>query len=218
VTDQEKNIYNTYLATTRSRQNKPFKIRKDFEDLKDKQLVTRLTNFFKRYPHIKPYDFFTAPYEIYPDTAHLELSYFLTRAAIKVYSLYQQKLKDVSPDLQIEDIRKSLQYIGSFCLKNKIQLEDYLTHKTGCIYTWMMHYREHYVNIYSLFEVGDISSFLTKVSNEEKKIFVDDLQKTIGVFKIRYHNSATTKALVKSGTEKIKKFLKESLNVSQNNR
>jgi hypothetical protein len=82
----------------------------------------------------------------------------------------------------------------------------------------MMHYREHYVNIYSLFEVGDISSFLTKVSNEEKKIFVDDLQKTIGVFKIRYHNSATTKALVKSGTEKIKKFLKESLNVSQNNR
>ena len=218
MTDQEKHIYNTYLATTRSRQNKPFKTRKDFEDLKDKHLVVRLTNFFKRYPHINPQEFFAAPYEIQPDTAHLEISYFLTRAAIKSYSLYQQKLKDVSPDLQIEDIRKSLQYIGSFCLKNRILLEEYLTHKTGCIYTWMMHYREHYTNIYSLFEVGDIVSFLNKVSNEEKKILVDDLQKTIGVFKIRYHNSSSARTFVRDGTDKIRKFLKESLNISANSR
>lgn len=213
MTDLEKQIYNSYLATTRSQQDKPFKLRKDFNNFKDIALVQRLSSFFKRYPHIKPEAFFKAPYEIYPDTTHLDLSYFLTRAAIKSYSLYQQKIKDVSPDLQIEDIRKSLQYIGSFCLKNKIFLEDYLNHKTGCIYSWMMHYREHYINIYSLFELGDIVSFLNKITNEEKRIFVDDLQKTIGTFKVRYHNSKTTKLLVKEGTNKIKNFLKENLTI-----
>jgi hypothetical protein len=211
VTDREKQIYNTYLATTRSQQGKPFKLRKDFDDLKSQNLVTRLTNFFNKYPHITPEDFFKAPYEIHPDTAHLDISYFLTRAAIKTYSLYQQKIKDTSPDLQIEDIRKSLQFIGSFCLKNKILVEDYLNHKTGCIYSWMMHYREHYINIYSLFEMGDISSLLVKISNDEKKILVDDLQQTIGTYKGRYFKSSLTKKLVKEGTEKISKFLKNNL-------
>lgn len=213
MTEQEKQIYNTYLATTRSQQGKPFKLRKDFEDLKSLPLVVRLTNFFKRYPHIVPHEFFKAPYEIYPDTEHLDISYYLTRAAIKAYSLYQQKLKDTSPETQIEDIRKSLQYIGSFCIKNKLQLEDYIYHKTGCIYSWMLHYREHYINIYSLFEMGDLTSLLNRVSMEEKKILVDDLQQTIGTFKVRYFKSAPTKKFVKEGTDKIKKFLKESLTV-----
>ena len=214
MTEQEKQIYNTYLATTRSQQNKPFKLRKDFEDLKSQPLVSRLTNFFNRYPHIAPQEFFKAPYEIHPDTEHLDISYFLTRAAIKAYSLYQKKLKDSSPESQIEDIRKSLQYIGSFCLKHKLHIEDYLYHKSGCIYSWMMHYREHYINIYSIFEMGDISSILNKVSNEEKKILVDDLQQIIGTYKVRYFNSAKTKKFVKEGTDKIKNFLKQSLTQS----
>ena len=197
MTDQEKQIYNTYLATTRSQQNKPFKL--------------RLSLFFKKYPHIKPDEFFKAPYQVYPDTAHLDISFFLTRAAIKSYSLYQQKIRDTSPDLQLEDIRESLKFIGSFCLKNKILIENYLFHKTGCIYTWMMHYREHYINIYSLFEIGDLSSALIKISLEEKKILVDDLQQTIGTYKFRYFNSSSAKKLVQEGTEKIKKFLKEAL-------
>ena len=211
MTDKEKQIYNTYLATTRQSQNKPFKLRENFEDFKNNQTLTRLTNFFGRYPHIKPQDFFKAPYEVQPDTAHLELSYFLTRAAIKAYSLYQQKIKNTSPESQLEDIRKSLQFIGSFCLKNRILLEDYLNHKTGCIYSWMMHYREHYINIYSIFELGDVMNVLNKISTEEKKILVDDLQSTVGTFKIRYFNSQATKNFVQEGTKKIKNFLKENL-------
>lgn len=211
MTDKEKYIYNAYLATTRQCQSKPFKLRENFENFKSSQTLTRLTNFFERYPHIKPQDFFKAPYEVHQDTEHLDISYFLTRAAIKTYSLYQQKIKNTSPETQLEDIKKSLQFIGSFCLKNKIFLEDYLYHKTGCIYSWMMHYREHYINIYSIFEMGDIMSILNKISEEEKRILVDDLQTTVGTFKIRYFKSHITKNLVQEGTKKIKNFLKENL-------
>jgi len=211
VKEQEKRIYNTYLAVTRSKQNKPFKLRENFNDFantKDYLFVNRLTNFFNRYPHINIQEFFAAPYERYPDTAHLEVQYYLTRAAIKAYSLFQKKLHDVSPDNQIESIRKSLQFIGSFCLKNKIQLENYLFHKTGCIYSWMMHYREHHTNIYSLFELGDLNSILLSIAKDEKELLVDDLQQIVTKFKTRYHTSKNAKVFVKEGTERIKKFLK----------
>lgn len=214
MTEYEKQIYNTYLATTRSKQNKPFTLRKDFTDIKEAPIIRRISNFFKKYPHIKPSEFFAAPYEIHTDTGHLGIDYYLTRPAIKCYSLYQKKLQDVSPDLQIEDIRKSFQFIGSYCLRNRLQLHEYLTHKSGCIYAWMMHYREHNINIYSLFELGDLLTFLSKVSADEKAILTDDLQQTITKFKVRYFNSAAVKAFVREGTDKLKKFLKNSLTAS----
>lgn len=218
MTLQEKQIYNTYLATTRSRQNKPFKLRENFNDFKETKefvYVNRLKNFFNRYPHININQFFAAPYEIYPDTAHLDIQYYLTRPAIKAYSLYQKKIQEVSPDLQIEDIRKSFQFIGSFCLKHQLQLWDYVNYKTGCIYTWMMHYREHHINVYSLFEITDLTASLNVVSADERVLFTDDLQQTIIKFKTRYHNSTTAKHFVKAGTEKLKRFLKESLQITK---
>lgn len=213
MTEQEKNIYNTYIATTRSKQNKPFKIRKDFakfEEQKCYSYVKRLVQFFNRYPHIKSNDFFAAPYEIYPDTEYVGIDYYLTRAAIKAYSLYQKKLQDVSPEAQIELVRSSFQFIGSFCIRNKIQLNEYLEHKTGCIYTWMAHYREHHINIYSLFEMGDVLTQLNKISKDERELLLDNLQQTIVKFKVRYHNSETIKKFVREGTDRLKKFLNHS--------
>lgn len=210
MTEQEKFIYNTYIAVTRSKQNKPFKLRKDFakfEEQKCYPYLKRLVTFFNKYPHIKPQDFFTAPYDIHSDTTHVGIDFYISRAAIKVYSLYQKKLQDISPENQIESVRSSLQYIGSFCIRNKLKLHEYLEHKTGCIYTWMMHYREHHVNIYSLFEMGDILSCLKNTEKDEKALFVDDLQQTIVKFKVRYHSSETIKRFVREGTDRLKKFL-----------
>lgn len=212
--DKEKAVYNSYIAVTRSKQNKPFKLRKDFETFDTTPqyaYIVRLANFFNRYPHIKIQEFFEAPYSIYPDTAHLSLQYYLTRPAIKAYSLYQQKKQDVSPDSQIESIRDSLQFIGSFCIKNKLQLYEYTHHKTGCIYTWMMHYREHHINIYSLFEMCDILTQISQTAPDEKEILLDNLQQNITKFKTRYFTSITAKKFVKEGTEKLNKFLSSCL-------
>ena len=215
MTEQEKHIYNNYLIVTRSKQGKPFKVRKDFDKFEENKCysyVKRLCSFFNRYPHIKVKEFFEAPYEIYSDTQHVSIDYYLTRAAIKAYSLYQKKIQDLSPDHQIESIRSSLQHIGSFCMRNNLTLEQYVHHKTGCIYTWMLHYREHQINIYSLFEMGDILSIVSNTPTDERELLTDDLSKVITTFKTRYTTSSTAKQFVKEGTNRLKRFLKESLN------
>lgn len=214
MTEQEKHVYNNYLIVTRSKQGKPFRVRKDFEKFEEQKCysyVKRLCAFFNRYPHIKIKEFFEAPYNIYSDTQHLSIDYYLTRAAIKSYSLYQKKLQDTSPDHQIESIRASLQFIGSFCMRNNLPLEQYIYHKTGCIYTWMLHYREHNINIYSLFEMGDVLSIVSKAPKDERELLTDDLNKIITTFKMRYVSSNTAKQFVREGTICLKKFLKESL-------
>lgn len=213
MTEKEKQIYNTYIVAVRSKQNKPFKIRKDFAKFEEEKCypyVKRLTAFFARYPHIVPKEFFEAPYVIHMDNTHINIDYYLSRAAIKVYSLYQKKLQDSSPESQIEFIRSSFQYIGMFCLKNKITLNEYLHHKTGCIYSWMLHYREHHISIYSLFELGDVLDIISTVPGDEKVLLLDDLQQTIAKFKVRYYNSLTVKQFVKEGTTKINDFLNKS--------
>jgi hypothetical protein len=210
VTEKEKLIYNTYLIVSRSQKNQPFKIRKDFTKLDNKTnfIIKKLYLFFSKYSHIDIKEFFTAPYEMYTQDDYIPLNFYITRKAIKLYTLFKQKQEELSPDKQIEEIKKSFQYIGSFCLKNKILLEDYLHHKTGCIYTWMLHYKEHYINVYSLFELGDICKFLTEVSTDEKDILLNNLHNNIAKFKTRYYNSTSTKIYVKQATDSIKKFLK----------
>lgn len=210
MTQKEQIIYNTYLIVSRTIKNKPFKIRKDFTtlDKKTQVILKKLYLFFNKYSHIDIADFFKAPYDILDQKEYIPLEYYLSRKAIKYYSLYKQKQEDTSPDKQIEDIKKSLQYIGSFCLKHKLQLEDYLHHKTGCINVWMLHYKEHNINIYSLFELGDICKILQEISIDEKDIFLNNLHNNIAKFKNRYYNSSITKNYVKQATDRIRKYLK----------
>jgi hypothetical protein len=97
-----------------------------------------------------------------------------------------------------------------FCLKNRIPLESYLNHRTGNMPTWMQHYREHHVNPYVLFELGDLNTFRT-LDEDERVIWSGDFFERIDVYKTRYYNSEKTKHLVKEAVKKIKEFLKKEL-------
>ena len=209
MTQLEQNIYNTYIAVSRSKQNKPFTLRKDFEKIEPSQALytKKIALFLQRYPHIKLQDFIQAPYEIYPNEQMFLLQYYTTRAAIKSYSLYIKKKEDLSPVNQLESIRESLHYIGMFCIKNKIKLHEYLYHKTGCINSWMLHYKEHHINIYSLFELGDIQKICMQVAADEQKLLTENLIENIGKFKTRYYNTPTVKDFVRQGLKKIESFL-----------
>ena len=70
ITEREKFIYNTYLRVHRTKQNKPFRYRKQFDDFQDNENyihVKKLGAFFKKFSHIEPEVFFNAPYNLYPD-------------------------------------------------------------------------------------------------------------------------------------------------------
>ena len=106
MTSQEKHIYNSYLRISRSRQNKPFKLRKDFskfEDDKNYKYVVKLNNILSRNKSIQLEDFLSAPYEIYGDD-HFDLKFYTTQRAINVYVTYTKKR--MSDDIDNEGVTK----------------------------------------------------------------------------------------------------------------
>lgn len=95
MTGIEKQIYNSWLATTRSQQNKPFKIRKDwsgFEKKPEYMYVKKLAKLFNIYDNIKIDDWFKAPYYIYPEKIQYDLKSYTLMKQYNTYRLYLQKI------------------------------------------------------------------------------------------------------------------------------
>ena len=94
MTEFEKRVYNTWLATTRSRCDKPFKIRKQwsgFESKPEYLYVKKLAKLFRRYDNIDINEWFEAPYEIYPEKVQYDLKIYTLMKQYNTYRLYIQK-------------------------------------------------------------------------------------------------------------------------------
>lgn len=204
-------IYNNFLKNLRFGQ--PFKYRKDFSDLPQEtsHLLIKLENFFVKYHHIKIDEFFEAPRKLHPDEKYPHLNFFTTRAAIKAYSIYKKQKEDENPEKQFDDIKESLKFIGMFCFKNKLSLKDYLKHKNGYMPSWILHYKEHKINPYSIMELGSFYDVFSLITEEERVLYSNTLLEKMETFKLRYHSSFKTKNYVKELTEKIENFLKKEL-------
>jgi hypothetical protein len=121
-----------------------------------------------------------------------------------------KKKEDESPEKQLDKIKESFHFVAMFCLKNRIQIDDYLNHKTRSMPTWMQHYREHNVNPYALIGLGNLDRF-RMMNEEERIIWSGDFFDRIDSYKTRYYTSEKTKTLVKEAIKKIKEFLKKEL-------
>jgi hypothetical protein len=210
LTQNEKDIYNCFLKHFRN--GLPYQPRKDFSDINPSVGVQlrRLSSFFSKFPHISYNDFFGAPTALHPDEKCPPLNFFTTRPAIKAYSLSMKKQEDESPEKQIDKIKESFHFIAMFCLKNGIDLDQYLNHKTKNMPTWMQHYREHNVNPYALLGLGDLNRF--KPSNEEERYFwAGDFFDRIDAYRSRFFANEKTKTFVKEAIVKIKNFIKKEL-------
>jgi len=210
ITKQEENIYNSFLRAYR--QGQPFKYRKDFSDLSPTTILSlkKLSAFFNKFKHISPDMFFNAPNILHPNERPQPINFFITRAAIKTYSLAMKKQEDESPEKQIDKIKDGLHFIAMFCLKNKIGLENYISFKIGNMPIWMQHYREHSINPYCLMELGNVSKF-KNLSEDERILWTNDFFEKFDSFKTRYHNSPKTKSIVREATKKIQEFLNKEL-------
>ena len=196
LTKHEENIYNCFLKAYRKGQ--PFQPRKDFSRITPTILLSlkKLNAFFAKFKH--------------PDEPCPHIDFFITRTAIRAYSLSIKKREDESPEKQSEKIKESIRFIAMFCLKNRILLDEYLKFKVANMPVWMQHYREHTVNPYSLMEIGSIDTF-KNLAEDEKALWAGDFFEKIDCYKTRYHNSPKTKFLVREATKKIKDFLKKEL-------
>lgn len=209
ITKTEEIIYNTYLKNLRK--NQPFKYRKDFSTLDNKTRIElyKLKNFFNKFKHIEPDFFFDSFRFVYPNDNFPPLHFFTTRKAIKCYSLHKKHIEDSSPDNQLETIKNSLVFIGTFCVQSKISFEKYIQHKTLCMPTWTQHYRENKVNIYSLLSIDSLNDFYS-FSEEEKSFWAPYLSNNLEPFKIRLHN-CKSKIKIQNWVKHIKNFVDKEL-------
>ena len=94
MTTFEQHVYNSWLATTRSRCGKPFKLRKKWDGFEDKieyLHVKKLAKLFNRYDNIDINEWFEAPYTIYNDKIQYDLKYYTLMKSYTTYKLYLQK-------------------------------------------------------------------------------------------------------------------------------
>lgn len=160
ITEKEKSIYNCFLKHFRN--GEPYQIRKNFDNLSPNIILDlkKISNLFNKFPNINWDDFFGSYTFINPNDNCPNLNFFTTRAAIKYYNLAKQKKELSDPKNQIDKILEGFKFIGMFCLKQNIKLEDYLKHKNGLTYSWIKHYNENLVNPYCLISLGDIEEII----------------------------------------------------------
>tara|TARA_Y100000310_G_scaffold197205_1_gene197294 strand:- start:3343 stop:4035 length:693 start_codon:yes stop_codon:yes gene_type:complete len=214
VTEQEKYIYNTYLRVYRTKQNKPFKYRKNFDNFDEYEYyvyIKKLGLFFKKFSHISVDNYFSAPYELYPeDNTAYDLTFYGSPRAIKVYSLYMKHLDQLDPDTDhhLQFAKDSLMYIFKFCRDNNLIIEDYTEQKTGDIPTFMLHLRDREVSIYSLFGFEDFEDKLNKVPNNRLEFTIgESFISSLAKYRTRYYTSRKNKQITKQGIKKIKTLL-----------
>lgn len=215
MTHTEQYIYNTYLRISRSKQNRPFKLRKDFSDFenhKDYGYIKKLGYFFAKFPHIKIEDFFNAPYHIYVDNSpYYDIKYYTSPKAIKVYGMYVKQKDMENPDTEynLQFIKESLMFIFTFCKTNNINLEEYVYHKgDGDLYTFINHLRERKVSFYTMFGFDGTEMRLHEYSDERLQFTLgEEPIKKLASRKVAYYNSRKAKHIAKQGIQKIKKLL-----------
>ena len=173
MTELEKRIYNKHMAISRSVRNKAYRLRGNFEGFEDDAkypYIKKLAIFFSRYPEVNMDLYFSAPYKLYLDVDYFDLQYFASPRAIKTYTIYKQELDKLSPEQHLEDVKKSLNFIGKYCISNKIQFDDY-------------------INIYSLMEYSNILEHINDIPEEELRLFFGKNYQDFFTYKTNYLHS-----------------------------
>ena len=211
MTNQEKHIYNSYLRVSRSRQNKPFKLRKDFskfEDDKNYKYVIKLNNILSRNNSIDLEEYLSAPYEVYDDNGHYDLKFYITQRAIKVYTAYTKKrmADNIDDEQVITKIKDSIYFIYNFCKDNDITLKEYISHKTNIMNSFILHVQENKIILYVLFGFSTFERELNKTSYEVREFILGDLVRNIDRYRKNFQASKKAKIIIRKGLSEIYKL------------
>lgn len=214
LTDSEKLIYNKHLAISKTEKNKPFKLKKDFSDIinTDKhKFLKRIAILFNKHPDLDQDLFFKSPYKLYPDVVYFGLDYFSTMRAVRSYTIYKKQIFLQNPDSQLELVKDSLRFISNFCIQHKLYIHQYPYHRTSDIYTWMQHYKQNKISIYSVMEFPDIYSNLRNLTEDVQKFFVSSFVDQFQNIQTNYNNSKQLKPYIQKALPILSNFVNSQL-------
>lgn len=219
MTEQEKRIYNKHLAVSRSLRNKPFKLKADFAGFEEDARyisIRRISTLITKYPDIDLDVYFMSPYKLYKDVEYFDLNYFASPRALKSYTIYKQELSIKNPDNQWNDVKKSLQFIGLFCIKNKLDLTEYPTFKlSGTEPEWIYHLKRNEICIYSLMEFTGIYDLIHKMPNDVKELFLGNYGTNFADYYNNYQHSSKLRLFLQNAFTTLKLFIDKNLNTSK---
>lgn len=214
ITELEKLLFNKHLAVSRSEKNKPFKLKKNFNDIIDTDKhkhLKRISILFSKHPEINPDTFFKAPYRLYPDVQYFGLDYFSTMRAVKAYTTYKKQIFLQDPDSQLEQVKESLKFIAHFCIENNLYFHQYPYHRTTDLFTWMQHYKQNKINAYSVMEFPNIFSSVKSLAEDIQKIFVSEFIEQFQNLYMSYNKSQELKPYIQKAIPVLSDFVERQL-------
>lgn len=210
MTEFEQLIYNKHLAVYKKHQNKPFKFRKNFDNIDEITQTTllKLSNFFSQHKNINIDTFLKAPYDIYPDTVKFDLKFYTSLKAVKVYKQYIAKLtkQDVNSPNTINHYLESIKFVLKYCKEHNISFNDYISYKkNGYVNVFFEHLMHGDVSIYLLLMFSEFDKQLNSVDYEMRKYLIGDL----------YEHLDKNRAKFYSAEENTKKYFKKLFNMCE---
>lgn len=208
ISEFEKLIYNKHLQNYKLRQNKPFKFKKNFENLNNDVVfyLKKLSLFFSKFKDINIDLFFLAPYKIYKDENFFDLKFYISPKAIKTYTLYKNQINKLDPDIEQNLIVtiNSIKHIKGFCQQKNIPVTKYLefvdTNQT--IPSYIIDLQKQNINFYCLFGFEKFKFSIFK-HYETYKYILGDIVDCYDVLYNNFIKSKKLKILVREGFKKI---------------
>lgn len=220
ITDLEKFLFNKHLAISRSERNKPFKLKKDFTGLLDTEkhkFLKRISTLFIKHPEINSDIFFKAPYKLYPDVEYFGLDYFSTMRAVRSYTMYKKQVFLEDPDSQLEEVKLTLKFIANYCIDSNIYFHQYPYQRSNDLFTWMIHYKQNKINIYSIMEFADIYSSVKSVTEDTQKFFMGEFAEQFQRLYLNYNKSKQIKPYIQKALPVLSNFVEKQLTQQKNN-
>jgi hypothetical protein len=208
LTEQEKHVYNTWLRVSRSRKNKPFQLRKKFDDLDDGKCISvqKILRFFESNPSVKWDGFFDAPYEVLKD-GNFDLDFYTTRKAVSCYvSLVEtRRLGDIKTDEVQKQTKQGIKEIFEFCKEKNINFNDYKTFTTpgNTIPEYILMLKKGTINFYCLHLLNITASIEKNIVEFIIPDFTNIFQKT----KIKFLGSKESKETLRDIVKKLELYL-----------
>ncbi len=195
MTEFEQLIYNLHLKVSRTVQNKPYRFRNNFEKLgEDKQMYCKkLAQFFTKHKHINIETFFKSPYHIYEDKPNLDLKFYTSLKACKLYfDFIKSKNKhDINSKETKSFYKNSALFVTKYCIENKITWDEYIIYKVNefdRVNAFFSHLKNGDVSIYFLMSFNNFEPEFKKHDREVIMHMLNDTINSISQHRLKFYN------------------------------
>lgn len=217
TSDNVKTLYNQYLRISRTSKGLPFKYRSNFENFYETEqfvCIKKIERILQNNPSIKAEEFFTAPFNLYPNET-FSLSFFTSLKAVKTYSIYMKKLlsSQLDGEYHLRTLAESLKIIRLICIENKINVKDVprLTTK-GLAPDWMILLKNREINPFVMFGFSNLKQILDSLDKQAIQLIIPDFYTDYYSNLSKFNNSSKAKILVDKGLKLIQKQINNQLN------